>query len=123
MQATQRRRRAVSDFPPVDGGVIHLLIRTIAQVADDEDGEVQPQNNRRRPAHTPEDENEDDDEVDADGDENMGEDRDESNDAQLIKKLVRYALACEASRTPIRRDGIKDKGIIPTTKSLGFHRQ
>lgn len=30
--------------------------------------------------------------------------------SQLIKKLVRYALACEFSRTPIRREGIREKG-------------
>jgi hypothetical protein len=29
---------------------------------------------------------------------------------------VRYALACEYSRTPIRRDGIKDKGIQGTRR-------
>lgn len=34
----------------------------------------------------------------------------ESAEGQLIKKLVRYALACDFSRTPIRRDGIKEKG-------------
>lgn len=34
----------------------------------------------------------------------------QSADAQLAKKLVRYALACEFSRTPIRRDGIKERG-------------
>ncbi|KAG6014676.1 hypothetical protein E4U54_004972 [Claviceps lovelessii] len=31
-------------------------------------------------------------------------------DEQLAKKLVRYALSCEFSRTPIRRDGIKERG-------------
>ncbi|PHH76407.1 hypothetical protein CDD82_4005 [Ophiocordyceps australis] len=31
------------------------------------------------------------------------------NDSQLAKKLVRYALSCEFSRTPIRRDGIKER--------------
>lgn len=36
-----------------------------------------------------------------------GVERDETS--QLIKKLVRYALACEYSRTPIRRDGIKER--------------
>lgn len=36
----------------------------------------------------------------------------DSTDNQLVKKLVRYALACEYSRTPIRRDGIKDKGLL-----------
>ncbi|KAK3901643.1 MAGE family-domain-containing protein [Staphylotrichum tortipilum] len=44
-----------------------------------------------------------------DSDERMrgSEPRDETS--QLTKNLVRYALACEYSRTPIRRDGIKDK--------------
>ena len=36
-----------------------------------------------------------------------GVERDETS--QLIKKLVRYALACEYSRTPIRREGIKER--------------
>lgn len=31
-------------------------------------------------------------------------------DEQLAKKLARYAIACEYSRTPIRRDGIKERG-------------
>ncbi|KAK0729690.1 MAGE family-domain-containing protein [Lasiosphaeris hirsuta] len=44
----------------------------------------------------------------SDGDERMGGiETDETS--QLIKKLVRYALACDFSRTPIRRDGIKEK--------------
>lgn len=30
-------------------------------------------------------------------------------DEQLAKKLIRYAIACEYSRTPIRRDGIKER--------------
>ncbi|PHH84143.1 hypothetical protein CDD83_2406 [Cordyceps sp. RAO-2017] len=30
-------------------------------------------------------------------------------DRQLAKKLVRYAISCEYSRTPIRRDGIKER--------------
>lgn len=34
----------------------------------------------------------------------------QSADDQLAKKLVRYAISCEYSRTPIRRDGIKEKG-------------
>lgn len=33
---------------------------------------------------------------------------------QLVKKMIRYALACEYSRTPIRRDGIKEKGALGT---------
>ncbi len=34
----------------------------------------------------------------------------ENSKDQFVKKLVRYALACEYARLPIRRDGIKDKG-------------
>lgn len=46
-----------------------------------------------------------------DQDEDMdGVHRDDSEQNQMVKKLVRYALACEYSRTPIRREGIKDKG-------------
>jgi melanoma-associated antigen len=36
----------------------------------------------------------------------------QSADAQLAKKLVRYAISCEYSRTIIRRDGIKEKGKL-----------
>ena len=35
----------------------------------------------------------------------------QSADDQLAKKLARYAISCEYSRTPIRRDGIKEKGM------------
>lgn len=31
-------------------------------------------------------------------------------DNQLAKKLIRYAISCEYSRTAIRRDGIKERG-------------
>ena len=37
---------------------------------------------------------------------------------QLIKKLVRYALACEYSRQPIRREGIRDKGKLQAVKNF-----
>ncbi|ATY62355.1 Non-structural maintenance of chromosome element 3 [Cordyceps militaris] len=37
------------------------------------------------------------------------EDPSRAGDEQLAKKLVRYALSCEFSRTPIRRDGIKER--------------
>lgn len=33
-------------------------------------------------------------------------------DDQLAKKLIRYAISCEFSRTPIRRDGIKERGEL-----------
>jgi hypothetical protein len=34
----------------------------------------------------------------------------QSADDQLAKKLIRYAISCEYSRTPIRREGIKERG-------------
>ncbi|KAL2142457.1 hypothetical protein VTI28DRAFT_1166 [Corynascus sepedonium] len=66
-------------------------------VEDYEDEDAQHQ-----PPHSP-------DNVDEDGDEHMGEAGQRDETSQLIKNLVRYALACEYSRTPIRRDGIREK--------------
>lgn len=48
--------------------------------------------------------------VDYDGDERMADVGERNEISQMIKNLVRYALACEYSRTPIRRDGIREKG-------------
>lgn len=48
------------------------------------------------------------DNADDDGDVPMGGVGPDSINV-LVKQLVRYALACEFSRTPIRRDGIREK--------------
>ncbi|KAI1501670.1 MAGE family-domain-containing protein [Biscogniauxia marginata] len=37
---------------------------------------------------------------------------------QLVKKLVRYALACEYARIPIKRDGIRDKVLGNNARSF-----
>jgi hypothetical protein len=37
---------------------------------------------------------------------------------QLAKKLVRYALACEFGRVPIRREGIREKGMSSCQRRL-----
>lgn len=71
-------------------------------VEDEEEEEQRPRQRQRR------------DEPDSDDDENeveeeQAQDVAESSDSQLVKKLVRYALACDFSRTSIRRDGIKEK--------------
>lgn len=56
-----------------------------------------------------------------DGSDEEMEDADQRDEtSQLIKNLVRYALACEYSRTPIRRDGIKDKGTECSPVSTGM---
>ncbi|KAK7972784.1 hypothetical protein PG996_007003 [Apiospora saccharicola] len=52
---------------------------------------------------------------DEDGDVSMGGGGDE---AQLIKKLVRYALACEHARIPIKRDGIREKVLGSNSRSF-----
>lgn len=41
-----------------------------------------------------------------------------SDDAQMVKKLVRYALACEYARIPIRRDGIREKVLGDNARSF-----
>ncbi|KAI1472275.1 MAGE-domain-containing protein [Daldinia caldariorum] len=56
-------------------------------------------------------------EEDQDGDVDMERAGDGSED-QLVKKLVRYALACEYARIPIKRDGIRDKVLGSNARSF-----
>ncbi|KAF5648309.1 non-structural maintenance of chromosome element 3 [Fusarium sp. NRRL 52700] len=44
----------------------------------------------------------------------------QSADDQLVKKLVRYVISCEYSRTTIRRDGIKER--VLGTQGRSFRR-
>ncbi|KJZ75743.1 hypothetical protein HIM_04900 [Hirsutella minnesotensis 3608] len=78
-----------------------------------------PSHRRRRPAEDEEPEedarprrrqnrNGSDDELDESGD-GMDDNPNQDANNQLAKKLVRYAISCEYSRTPIRRDGIKER--------------
>ncbi|KAL2149978.1 hypothetical protein VTH82DRAFT_7654 [Thermothelomyces myriococcoides] len=86
------------------------------------------QQRRRRPQFVEDDEDEDMQDspppgpgtVDEDGDERMGEPGLRDETSQLIKNLVRYALACEYSRTPIRRDGIREK--VPVINPREFRK-
>jgi len=57
--------------------------------------------------------NDSDDDADSDGSNGQNADRDDSSEMQMIKKLVRYALACDFSRVPIRRDGIRERVLGP----------
>ncbi|EFQ26668.1 MAGE family protein [Colletotrichum graminicola M1.001] len=79
MPPLQRRRRQVED-------------------EDSEEETRHPRQRRSREASNEDDESEND-----------AVDAAVSAEDQLAKKLVRYALACEFSRTPIRRDGIKER--------------
>ncbi|KAH8886869.1 MAGE-domain-containing protein [Thozetella sp. PMI_491] len=50
--------------------------------------------------------------LEGDEDSNPGQDL----TAQLVKKLVRYAMACEYARQPIRREGIREKVLGPHSR-------
>ncbi|KLU92057.1 hypothetical protein MAPG_11004 [Magnaporthiopsis poae ATCC 64411] len=84
--------------------------RHIEEDDDDARGDERPRQRQRRDEA---DSNDDDESMNGGGDE-----RDESTETQLVKKLVRYALACEYSRTPIRRDGIREKVLGPHGRSF-----
>ncbi|EKJ67834.1 hypothetical protein FPSE_11982 [Fusarium pseudograminearum CS3096] len=81
---TQRRRRPVE--------------------ADESEEDVRPRQRNRVESEGEENEQEPSD-AEMDGDRSQLQ----SADEQLAKKLVRYALSCEFSRTIIRRDGIKER--------------
>ena len=80
------------------------------------EGEEEDDENPRhqRPAKRIPESDEGSDASENDGERDIDMDRpagaDNTSDDQLVKKLVRYALACEYARIPIKRDGIRDKG-------------
>lgn len=71
---------------------------------DDEDEESRLHHRSRLGDDVENDQERSDDEMDGESYHNQ------SADQQLAKKLVRYAISCEFSRTPIKRDGIKERG-------------
>ncbi|PKS12124.1 hypothetical protein jhhlp_001422 [Lomentospora prolificans] len=71
----------------------------------DEEADVSTQRNRRANDDDSADEREEDETMDVDHRPGGG------LEDQLATKLVRYALSCEFSRTPIRRQAIRDKGF------------
>ncbi|UQC83274.1 MAGE family protein [Colletotrichum lupini] len=78
-----------------------LAPETNSTQVDDEDSDEDPRYPRQRRNN--------DESAEEEGSENGAVDAEASAEDQLSKKLVRYALACEFSRTPIRRDGIKER--------------
>lgn len=80
-----------------------LAPETNSTQVDDEDSDEEPRHPRQR-------RNNDESAEEEEGSEHGAVDAEASAEDQLAKKLVRYALACEFSRTPIRRDGIKERG-------------
>ncbi|KAL6410299.1 Non-structural maintenance of chromosome element 3 [Ilyonectria robusta] len=85
MPPSQRRRRPAED--------------------DESEEDARPPQRRHRVDSDAEPEEEASDD-DTDMDAHPGQ----SADDQLAKKLIRYAISCEYSRTVIRRDGIKERG-------------
>jgi hypothetical protein len=90
---TQKRRRAV----------IHE--------DDDEPPAVRRQSKRQNDSEESEESGQD-----GEGDVDMGGPAGE--EGQLAKKLVRYALACEHARIPIKRDGIREKVLGNNARSF-----
>ncbi|KAI4860968.1 MAGE-domain-containing protein [Hypoxylon rubiginosum] len=72
---------------------------------------------RRQSRRNNESDDPDASEEDQDGDVSM-ERAGDGTDDQLVKKLVRYALACEYARIPIKRDGIRDKVLGNNPRSF-----
>jgi hypothetical protein len=86
-----------------------------------------PRNTQRRRRNAPVESDDEDDTQNGANDSTMldgdvdggaaGGDVDGSRE-QLVKKLVRYALACEFGRVPIRREGIREKGMSWCQRTL-----
>ncbi|KAF3062091.1 Non-structural maintenance of chromosome element 3 [Daldinia childiae] len=72
---------------------------------------------RRQSRHKHESDDSEASEEDQDGDVDM-EKAGDGTDDQLVRKLVRYALACEYARISIKRDGIRDKVLGSNTRSF-----
>ncbi|KAL8338527.1 hypothetical protein RB598_007062 [Gaeumannomyces tritici] len=93
-----------------------ILQRRPRHIEEDDDDTRAHERPRQRQRRDEADHSDDDESMNGDGDE-RGE-RDESTETQLVKKLVRYALACEYSRTTIRREGIREKVFEGAQKQL-----
>ena len=107
MPSTASRRRLVI----IINNLYRNYLTYLQEQEDQESEDQQPQHTqRRRIAHRYEDGDNDDEDVEEEDDTIMGLDGDEDSQEQLVKKLVRYALACEFQRLPIRRSGITEKG-------------
>jgi hypothetical protein len=91
-------------YTPVSGYRAHPNHRQ----DDDSDLEETEQQGRGASDESDEDGEEPGDEMDTGGRLNFGSGVEE----QLVKKLIWYSFACEFSRTPIRREGIRDKGMF-----------
>ncbi|KAG7113068.1 hypothetical protein HYQ45_017005 [Verticillium longisporum] len=81
------------------------------EVDNDADDDQRPRQRRTRDSSAHEDADADEaaDADDEDGADVSRIDAAPTADQQLAKKLIRYAMACDYARQPIRRDGIKER--------------
>jgi melanoma-associated antigen len=80
---------------------------------EEQSEEEPPRGTQRQRVQAPADDSDEDSDIENGGgiaQEDLETPGEENGKNQFVKKLVRYALACEYSRLPIRREGIKDKG-------------
>jgi hypothetical protein len=82
--------------------------QTQEESSEEEEEPRRPTKKNGRRVVQSEDETEEEDEEE--GEEEMEVDPDADSQDQVVKKLVRYALACEYQRVPIKRTGITEKG-------------
>lgn len=80
----------------------------------DDDDDSPP---RRQRLRSPDEEEEDEE------DEAFGMEGNDGSREQMVKKLVRYALACEYARMPITRKGISEIGGHPDSDHAHGSRQ
>jgi hypothetical protein len=79
----------------------------VQEESDSGEGPSQTQRRRRGPPSDDSEEEEEEEEQQENGD---GIDATHEATEQLVKKFVRYALACEYQRIPIRRAAVTEKG-------------
>lgn len=85
-----------------------------SEEAEEQSEEEPPRGTQRQRVQAPADDDSDEESDIENGEGIVREDLETTGEGdgknQFVKKLVRYALACEYARLPIRREGIKDKG-------------
>jgi hypothetical protein len=114
MPPQSKRRRPVSDPRLPDTSIANFYVKA-QEVEEDEEEQPTQRTQRGRPRAPVSD---DDSEEEAeDGDETNVDATEDSQD-QAVKKLVRYALACEFQRMVIRRTGIAEKGWFKTIPGI-----
>ncbi|KFY88215.1 hypothetical protein V500_06497 [Pseudogymnoascus sp. VKM F-4518 (FW-2643)] len=117
--APGRKRRAVSFHDPSASSLLTKFQEVAPESSDEQSEDEGPRSTQRRRQNQPVEEEGEEEEYTQNGadeptvvggDEDAEEvGRDPRGSYGLVMKLVRYALACELGRVPIRREGIREK--------------